>query len=153
MSEKLPSSKSAEELRAEQEAQEMEFYEAYMAAQPVVEVPQISPETCAEKVAECEAIMDAFEQTYNLEALRAITQFSSKEERRSSLRQQALDALSPIFKLLKKLGKQKALQVEVRNALGARYQILSQAVGNIIEDESGKIFDVVVHDRPTPFPW
>jgi len=130
----------------------MERYEAWMAEHPAVEIPQDSPETCAEKVAECEGMMDIFEQTHDLEALRAIKQFSSKEERESSPRQSALKALTVIFKLLKYLNSQKALQSEMRNALGTRYEILSQAVGNIIGDKNGKIFDIVVHDRRTPFP-
>lgn len=118
----------------------------------VVEVVQDSPETCAERIRECESLMDDFEQTYDLEALRAITQFSSKEERERSPRQPALEALGPIFTRLKHLNSQEAFPEEARAALKVRYEILSRAVGNIIGDRNGKIFDIVVHDRLTPFP-
>lgn len=132
--------------------EENERYEAWTAEHPVVETAKDSLETCMEKVAECEAMMDSFEKAHDLDALRAITQFSSKEERESSPRQPALDALALIFKRLKYLNRQGALQGESRDALEARYQMLSQAVGNITVDKNGKIFDIVVHDRPTPFP-
>lgn len=156
MSEKLSASKpeviprTAEEV----EREENERYEAWIAEHPVVEVPQDSPETQVEKVAEaeCEEMMDSFEQTYNLEALRAIRQFSSKEERCSSIRQPALDALSLMFKRMKDLRNQGTLRKETREALGVRYEKLSQAVGNITVDKDGIIFDIVVHDRRTPFP-
>lgn len=152
MSEKPPESKTKEELATEQEMEEMARYEAWMSEHPTVDVPQNSPETCAERVAECEAMMDNFEQTHDLDSLRAITQFSSREERESSHRQPALDALAPIFKRLKHLNSQRALPNETRNALGARYERLSQAVGNITVDKDGGTFDVVVHNRQTHFP-
>ena len=125
-----------------------------MANNPVVERAPDSLEMHAEKAAEaeCEAMMDDFERMFDLEALRAITQFSSKEERRNSYRQPALDVLSFMFKRMKDLSDQGTLTKETRDALGARYEKLSQAVGNIIADKNGEIFDIVVHDRPTPFP-
>ena len=123
-----------------------------MTEHPVIEIPQDAPEAVAEKVAECEAMMNSFEQTHNLDVLRAITQFSSKEERERSPRQPALEALTPIFKRLKYLSSQGALQSETRESLRTRYETLSQAVGNIVGDSNGKIFDIVIHDRPTPFP-
>lgn len=116
------------------------------------EIPPTAEEIEREGIAECEAMMDDFEQMFNLEALHAITQFSSKEERESSPRQPALDALSLMFKRMKDLSDQGTLQRETRDALGRRYEKLSQAVGNIIGDKNGIIFDVVVHDRRTPFP-
>lgn|GEM_PF-7030335 len=154
MSEKPPTPKPKEGVPTaeEIEREENERYEAWMAEHPVVEVVKDSPETCAEKIAECEAMMDNFEKTHDLDALRAITQFASKEERESSPRQPALDALSLIFKQLKDLNKQGALQGELRDALEVRYEKLSQAVGNITGDKNGKIFDIVVHDRRTPLP-
>lgn len=146
MSEKLPTPKTAEEI----EREETERYEAWVTEHSVVAVPPDPPETCAEKLAECEAMMDSFEQTYDLDALRAITQFSSKEERESSPRQPAFDALALIFKRLEYLNNQGALQGETRDALAARYEMFSQAVGNITVDKNGKVFDIVVHDRRTP---
>jgi hypothetical protein len=155
MSEKPPvpkltieASRTAEEI----EREENERYEAWMAEHPIVESVKDSPEMWVEKIAECEAMMDSFEQTHDLNALRAITQFSSKEERENSLRQPALDALLVIFKQLKDLNKQGALQGEALDTLKARYETFSQAVGTIIEDKDGKIFDIVIHDRRTPLP-
>lgn len=154
MSEKLPNQKPKEGVPTaeEIEREENERYEAWMAEHPAVEITQDSLETCAEKVAECEAMMDSFEATYDLDALRAIAQFSSREERESSPRQPALDALAPIFKRLKYLNSQEAFPREARDTLGERYERLSQAVGNIIGDKDGKIFDIVVHNRRTSFP-
>lgn len=154
MLEELPSSKPTEALSIAEEIarEEDERCEAWMVEHPAVETAKDSPEACIEKVAECEAMMDDFEKTYDLDALRAITQFASKEERESSPRQPALDALSTIFKRLKYLNRQGAFQGESRDALEARYQMISQAVGNITVDKNGKIFDIVVHDRPTHFP-
>ncbi|MFA5745095.1 MAG: hypothetical protein WC887_02685 [Candidatus Paceibacterota bacterium] len=154
MSEKPPTSKPEEipQTAEEKEREKWERYELWMANNPVVEIPLDSSETDAEKVAleECEAMLDSFEQTYDLEALRAITQFDSREERCSSVRQPALDALSLMFRRMKVLGG--AFDSETREALGLRYEKLSNAVGNITEDKDGNIFDVVVHDRRTPYP-
>jgi len=157
MNEKQPAPKPIEAPRTaaeEIEREENERYEWWMANNPTAEVAQASPETNAEKAAkaECEEMMDSFEQTYDLEALRAITQFDSKEERESSIRQPALDALSIIFKRMKDLSDQGTFLRETRKALGVRYEKLSNAVGNITEDKDGKIFDIVVHNRRTPFP-
>jgi hypothetical protein len=152
MAEKIPTPKPKDEARAAQEAEEMARYEAWMADHPEVEIEQSSPEAVAEVISECESMMSRFEQAHDLEALRAITQFSSKEEREASPRQAALQDLSAIFKRLKYLGSQKNLESEKREALAANYQTLSQAVGNITGDKEGKIFDIVVHDRKTPFP-
>jgi len=154
MSEEIPTQKPIEASRTEEEIEreENERYEAWMAEHSRIETPQDSPETCAEKVAECEAMMNRFEQTYDLDALRSITQFTSKEDRERSPRQLALDALGLIFKRLKHLGRQKAFQSDTRDAFKVRYEVLSQAVGNIIGDKNGEIFNIVVHDRPTPFP-
>ena len=162
MNEKQPAPKpieaprTAEEREREEyekrEREEYERYEAWMDEHPVVEISPDSPETGVEKVAkaECEAMLDSFEQTYDLEALRAITQFDSKEERESSIRQPALDALSLMFGRMIILGG--AFDRKTREALGVRYEKLSNAVGNITEDKDGKIFDIVVHNRRTPFP-
>ena len=155
MNEKQPASKPIEAPRTaaeEIEREENERYEWWMANNPTAEVAQASPETNAEKAAkaECEEMMDSFEQTYDLEALRAITQFDSKEERESSIRQPALDALSLMFGRMIILGG--AFDRKTREALGVRYEKLSNAVGNITEDKDGKIFDIVVHNRRTPFP-
>jgi hypothetical protein len=130
-----------------QEREEKERYEAWMAAHPVVENPQDSPEICAERVAELEASIDAFEQTYDLDALRAITQFSSREESLSSSRQPALEALTPLFKRLKYLKTQDAVSRDTRDALDARYKVVTRAVGQIIADKEGKIFGTLFHGK------
>lgn len=154
MSEAPPPQKPPEAPRTQEEIEreEAEMCEAYLSVHPVAEVEQISPEACAERVAECEAMMASFEQAYDLEALRAIAQFSSREERESSPRQPALDALGPIFGTLKYLYSQQACPNESRDALRIRYERLSQAVGDITADKEGKIFDIVVHDRRTLLP-
>ena len=110
-------------------------------------VIQDSPEICAERVAACEALLSRFEQTHDLDALRAITQFSSQEEREGSIRHPALQALTPMFQLIRHLRKQKAVERGALNALQARYTVISNAVGNVTGDPNGKIFDIVVHNR------
>lgn len=152
MSERPPASKLEEVPPAAEEQEANERYEAWMAEHPVIEIAQDSPEAVAEKVAEAEAMLDSFEQTYDLDRLRAITRFSSREEREASPRQPALEALTLIFKRLKHLNSQQAFPRETRLALGARYERLSQAVGNTVLDESETSFERVVHDRRTPFP-
>jgi hypothetical protein len=156
MSEKIPTvqPKEAMPTAEEIEREENERYEWWVANNPVVEVVQNAPESEAEKAAEaeCEAMMDDFEKMFDLEALRAITQFFSKEERRSSIRQPALDALSTMFARMKELSRQGVLGREAREALGKRYEILSRAVGNLVADKDDDDHNILVHDRPTPFP-
>jgi hypothetical protein len=139
--------KGEESALTAQEREEKERYEAWMIAHPVVENPQDSPEICAEKVAELEASLDAFEQTYDLDALRAITQFTSREESLSSFRQPALEALTPLFKRQKYLKTQDAVSKETRDALDTRYKIASRAVGQIIADKEGNIFGTLFHGK------
>jgi hypothetical protein len=139
--------KDEESVLTAQEREEAERYEAWMIAHPVVENPQDSPEICAEKVAELEASLDAFDQTYDLDALRAITQFASREESLSSFRQPALEALTPLFKRLKYLKTQDAVSKETREALDARYKVLIRAVGQIIADKEGNIFGTLFHGK------
>lgn len=144
---KFEASRTAEEI----EKEENERDEAWMAEHPVndcdTEVEQDSPEICAERVTVCERLLNRFEQRYDLEALRAITQFSSKEERESSIRQPALQALTPMFQTIRHLRKQEAVERGALKDLQARYTTISNAVGNVTEDPNGKIFDIVVHDR------
>lgn len=150
MPEKDPTIQSKEILlptAEEIERIENERYEALMAEHPISDIKQDSPEVCADRVAVCEVLLNRFEHKYDLEALRAITQFSSKKERESSIRQPALKALTPMFQLIRHLRKQYAVERGALKALQARYTVISNAVGNVTEDPSGKSFDIVVHDR------
>jgi predicted RNA-binding protein associated with RNAse of E/G family len=151
MSEKIPSPKLMKAVRTAEEIQSEENerygYEKWKAEHPINETRQDSPEMCTLGVAMCEGLLSRFEQTYDLEALRAITHFSSKEERESSIRQPALKALTPMFQLIRHLRTQKAVKKEALKVLQARYTVISNAVGNVTGDPNGKIFDVVVHNR------
>jgi hypothetical protein len=140
--------KGEESVLTAQEREEMARYEQWMSDHPVVEIPQDSPETCAEKIAELEALMDGFEQTHDLEALRAATtQFASKEDALASSHYAASQALIPLFKRKKYLKTQDAVPKETRDALDARYKILQWAVGQVIADKDGKIFGTVFHGK------
>lgn len=150
MSEELHTSKPNEILlptTEEIERIENERHETWMAEHPINDTAQDSPEICAERITVCEALLSRFEQKYDLEALRIITQFSSKEERENSIRQPALKALTPMFQLIRHLRKQEAVEREALKVLQARYTIISNAVGNVTGDPNGKIFDIVVHNR------
>lgn len=108
---------------------------------------QESAEICGEKIAAVERSMADFERTFDIEALHAITGFSSREERIASIRQPALQTLIPIFTALKILGSQEAVPDDVYAALQARYQVLNLAVGTVTTDPDGKFFELIVHDR------
>ncbi len=149
MSEELPTPEpkgiilsTAEEIRRVQNESDA----AWIAEHPVSD-RDTEVEICAERVIVCERLLSRFEQTYNLNALRSITQFFSKEERESSIRQPALKALTPMFQIIRHLRKQNAVEREDLKALQTRYTVISNAVGNVTEDPNGKVFDIVVHDR------
>lgn len=161
MSDESPAQKTNIEALAatDTKMEESERHEWWMANNPVNEIsPQNSPGVCAERVAECDAMMDSFEATHNLDALRVITRFASVEERLSSIRQPALEALTPLFKQLKYLKSQEAVQREACDALIARYDMLRQAVGNTVEDVTVEDCNVLIvtHDlkrSPRPTKW
>jgi len=108
---------------------------------------QESPEVCAEKIAAVESLMTDFENTHDLEALHAITGFTSKEARANSPRRLAAQALIPIFEQLKYLSSQEAVSNEKYINLQARYRLLNRAVGVVTRDPAGIMFELVVHDR------
>lgn len=109
---------------------------------------QESLEMCAEKITELESLMESFERTYDLKALGAIAGFASREERLNSPRQQALDALLPISKLLTHLETQAAVSVEVYDALRSRYQPLLLAIGTVTtRDVPEGMIEAVDHTR------
>jgi hypothetical protein len=108
---------------------------------------QESAEVCDEKVTVVENLLLGFENTFNLEELQAIMGFTSKEERLNSIRQIALQALTPIFTQLTYLSSQEAVANELYDNLAARYKLLNRAVGTITSDPTGVMFDLVVHDR------
>ena len=146
MSEFSPIEKQNEVQPTAAEREELERYEAWMAAHPMAEFVQDSAEECAERVRLCEALLNQFEQEHNLEALGAITHFDSIEERESSIRQPALLALKPIFQNIRHLRKQVAVDRKVLKVLQVRYEVISFTVGNIKEDPEKKVFDLVDHN-------
>lgn len=156
MSEEAPTQKPIETIPSEpkERTRSMEDmlndprYEAWMADHPVPEIVQESAEACAEKIKEFEGLVADFEQTHDLEALTRVTEFASLEERRSSFRQLAVEALVPIYKLLDHLKTQNAVSRETFRALQIRYRILDRAVGTGIQDVTGKKFDIIIHNRP-----
>ena len=75
---------------------EMALYENWLEDFPPPTSPQESPEMCAEKIHRFEEAMDGFGQRHDIEALRAITHFNSREERLGSFRQVASAELTPL---------------------------------------------------------
>lgn len=148
MSEKLPlAPKPKREFPTQEEMNQDPVAVYFMANPPTIEIVQDSPEICAEKIAEAEALFISFEETHDLEALRAITQFSSREERLASIRQQAIEALAPFTPLLNYLRDQKAVPREIYDAFKERHKVLSRAVGTVVGDVNGPKLEIVVHDR------
>jgi hypothetical protein len=108
---------------------------------------QQSVEACAEKIASAESLMTGFENTFNLDELRAIKGFTSKEEREQSPRRAAVQALLPIFAELKYLGSQENVPNDVYEKLKDRYRILNRAVGATTTDPSGEMSYLIDHTR------
>ncbi len=106
---------------------------------------QESPEVCAEKIAELEALFTGFQSKYDLESLRAITRFMTKEERRASPRAQALVDIAPIVKLVNFLEGQHAVSREAFGHLQRRYRILTHTVIGALRDSPDGIGEIVVH--------
>lgn len=147
MSERPPIPVSKEVTPSQQEAEELVRFAAWNEEHPVPEIPQDSLDVCLERMATWDTLLTQFEQAHDLEVLHAITAFTSREERTTSVRQHALDALTPIVQLWKYLKTQEAVPTEQFDALFARYVLLKKAVGVIQEDPEGNIFELVVHTR------
>ncbi len=111
------------------------------------EIARLSPEACAEKIIELEALYEHFEHTHTLDVLRSISHFTSKAERDSSPRHAAHAALTPIIEILNLLKTQTAISKEAYDGLKARSWVLENAVGFIQGDPSGEFYDIVIHDR------
>jgi hypothetical protein len=108
---------------------------------------QESAEVCADRIAVFESLLTEFENFFNLEELRAITGFSSREERINSPRHTASQALSAFREPQRFLASQEAVPKEVIADFRARYKILNRAVGAVTSDPTGVMFEIVDHNR------
>ena len=108
---------------------------------------QESPEACAEKIAELEALFTAFGSKYDLESLRAITGFATQEERRASPRAEALVDIAPIVKLIKFLEGQPAVPREAYQHFKRRHTVLTQTVIGTLQDSPEGVGLIVIHRR------
>ncbi|MDB5264618.1 MAG: hypothetical protein JWN64_189 [Parcubacteria group bacterium] len=106
---------------------------------------QESPEFCAEKIAELEALFVGFQSKYDLESLRAITRFMTKDERRASPRAQALIDIAPLFRLVNFLESQNAVSREAYESFNKRFRILSNTIIGALRDSPDGIGEIVVH--------
>lgn len=148
MSERPPRIEIVKKMPNARDLHGLEQYEAYRAENPESEIIQETVEQCAEKIAEFEALLARFEQRHNLEALRAITGFGSKEQRINSTHQPALNDLTPIVELIEHFRKQQpTFPKDAYEELRAKYRLLDRAVGTVRGDLSGQVFELVVHDR------
>lgn len=93
----------------EQLEQAREYEESHSSS----ETAQLSPERCAEMVAELEGLYIAFEQKHDIEALYAITELDSEVAKDHPIREPARQDLPPIIAILKILEKQDAVSDEV----------------------------------------
>jgi hypothetical protein len=110
-------------------------------------VAQESPEVCAEKIAELEALFKNFESKYDLDDLHAITRFVTKEERHASIRTLALADIPPMLKLVNWLEGQNAVSREAHEHLQRRYRILNGTVIGTLRDSPDGIGEIVVHRK------
>lgn len=110
-------------------------------------VTQESPEACAEKIAELEALFAAFGSKYDLESLRVITGFATQEERRASPRAEALVDIAPIVKLVKFLEGQHAVSREAYQHFRRRYKILQNTIIGALQDSPDGVGEIVIHRR------
>lgn len=106
---------------------------------------QESPEACAEKIADLEALFVDFQSKFDFESLRAITKFASIEERRASPRAQALVEIAPIVKLVNYLEGQDAVSREAFNHYLRRYRILTNTIIGALQDSPDGIGEIVIH--------
>jgi hypothetical protein len=108
---------------------------------------QDSPEACAEKIAELDALFVAFQSKYDLESLHAINYFATPEERRASPRAQALVDMGPIVKLVNYLEDQHAVSREAFAYHLRHYRILQNTVIGALRDSPDGIGEIVVHRK------
>lgn len=108
---------------AEYEARRSEFEEEPVASEARREA--------APEIAEFEALIAAFEQAHDLEALHAITELSAKDAPNHPVREPARLALYPIVALLIKLKEETNIDDETFSGLKAKHKRLDRAVGAI----------------------
>lgn len=108
---------------------------------------QDSPEACAEKIAELDALFVAFQSKYDLDSLHAISFFATQEERRASPRAQALVDMGPIVKLVNYLEDQHAVSREAFQYHLRHYRILTNTVIGALRDSPDGFGEIVVHRK------
>lgn len=106
---------------------------------------QDTPEACAEKIAELEALFVAFQSKYDLESLRTITWFATQEERRASPRAQALVDMGPIVNVVNYLEEQHAVSREAFAYHLRHYRVLQNTVIGALRDAPDGVGEIVVH--------
>jgi len=100
-----------------------------------IEVEQLSPEQCAEKIQELEALYTSFEQTHNLDVLNAIQVHTPEEAFANDVREAAKKDLPAIVSLKNLLDTQSQIPGDVVQKLHTRYQRIQAAVGVLHNDQ------------------
>jgi len=139
MSEKIPTFKPKPSSTPESPEEAMSWR-----SEPVI---REASEVCTEKIAELEVLFTGFQSKYDLESLRSITFFATKEERRASPRAQALVDIAPISNLIKFLDDQPSVSREAFTHLQRRYRILNNTVLGSLQDAPDGIGEIVVHRK------
>ena len=114
--------------------EEMEVYKAYMADHPQIETSSENLKECGPEVAELEAMIASFEESYNLQELHAIITLRPEDVPKHPIREPARIDLVPIVTMLKTLQNETNISKSKLGELKLRYQKLSQAVGIINKD-------------------
>ncbi|MGB2580776.1 MAG: hypothetical protein WBC83_03715 [Minisyncoccia bacterium] len=109
-------------------SEEIAVAEQWLSDHPVQVETKKGPE---EKIVEFENMVADFEATYSLDQLNAIVDLSSDPERKHPLRDQAKEALKPIFAKLKALKEETTASSDVLEELTIKWKLLSRAVGMV----------------------
>lgn len=138
MSEESYTGPTPEELELQEQE---ERYALYMKNHPDVVIPPENLRESGPEVAQLEEMLVAFESTYSLEELHAITDLTAEEAPKHPIRAPAKEALGHIVAKLHTIKHETNVSLQKYEELRARYRQLNYAVGLINKD--GK----VDHDR------
>lgn len=130
MSEKSPSLESESVLTA-QEQHYLEQENLFARDYHSITVEQLNLEQCAEKVAELEALFTNFEQTHDLDALRAVQLRTVEEAFAHTVREAAKKDLPALVSRMNFLKKQEHIPVETFHKLATTYNTIQAAVGTL----------------------
>lgn len=111
--------------------EQRELAESSLPKYQTEEIPAAERRGCGREVYELQDMFEAFESTYSIAELLAITDLTPAEAPNHPLREPARQALIPIVTRLNILKEETNISTELHDQLKARYKYLSRAVGFI----------------------